>query len=538
MKFVVSLVAAVALGMLAAPLSAQELHVGLKASIDSADPHVLFTTNRNLDLHVYEPLVSQDRYLKPRPGLAVSWTSIEPTVWEFHLRPNVTFSDGTPFTADDVVFSLNRGRTLSGARTYRPYLKDIAAVEAVDPATVRIRTAQPSALLPWNLSTIGMVSARAAKDATSEDFNGGRAAVGTGPYRWVKWHRGRDVVLERNVGYWGGVEPWNRVVVRVIPNDSARVSALLSGDVDVIDAVPGNLVGRISDAATTGLVTDTSIFLAYLHLDQSRDQSPFVRAKDGAPLGRNPLKDARVRKALGLAINRRGLADRVMQGDAEPSGQLAPDGYAGHDPTLAPHAYDPDSAKALLAAAGYPDGFRSTIHCMNDRFAGDAQVCQAIASMFTAIGVATEVETMPAAVFFKRGSVQGSKGVPDFSVSLAIYGPLTGDPSITLTNLLQTIDREHGKGLINRALYSNPDLDRLIETAQSTFDEALRNSLLAQAIRIAVADEAMLPLFFLKSSWGIARPLSLRPRGDGYTMATGIRRSDQADRSAHGHKEE
>ena len=185
----------------------------MKAAVDGADPHLLFTPSRNVQLHVYEPLMVQDARMLPTPGLATAWRATAPDTWELMLRENVTFSDGTPFTAEDVVFSIKRAQTIEGMRTYRAYLKDIAAVEAVGPHQVRIRTHEPAAQLPFNLTTIGMVSARAARDATGEDFNGGRAAVGTGPYRWVRWTPGQAVVLERNGAYWGGEEPWMRGAV-------------------------------------------------------------------------------------------------------------------------------------------------------------------------------------------------------------------------------------------------------------------------------------------------------------------------------------
>ncbi|WP_168990462.1 ABC transporter substrate-binding protein [Aureimonas flava] len=508
----------------AAPFAlAQNLTVGMKGAVDSADPHLLYTPNRNIALQIYEPLIYQDRFLKPQPWLATSWTAVDDRTWEIKLREGVVFSDGTPFTADDVVFSLKRGLSIEGVRTYRAYLKDIDTVEAVDPLTVRIVTRQPSAVLPWNLTTIGMVSAKAADGASAEDFDGGRAAIGTGPYKWVRWTPGQDVVLERNETYWNGEEPWEKVRVRFIANDSARVAALLAGDVDLIDEVPGNLAARVKEGENTALVEDTSVFEVYLTMDRFRDASPYVKGADGAALAKNPFKDAKVREALTLAINRKGIAERIMQGAATPTGQIAPEGFAGYDETLPPAAYDPRRAKALLAEAGYPDGFQLTIHCFNDRFSGDAQSCQAIAQMFSAIGVRTQVETLPASVFYKRANSGGPNGEPEFSMIMSLYGTPTGNPVNSLVNLIQTADKERGLGVSNRGRYSNPEVDALIAKAQASFDGARSEELARQAAAAALSDQAIIPLFFLKSSWGVRKDLTLEPRGDGFIMMRNVR---------------
>lgn len=503
--------------------TAADLKIAMKSAVDSADPHQLYTPNRNIDLQVYEPLIYQDEHLRPVPWLATSWKNLDDTTWEIKLRDGVKFSNGKPFTSADVVFSLNRGMNIEGTRTYRAYLKDIASVDAVDPWTVRITTKQPSSLLPWNLTSIGMVSARDARDATADDFNGGRAAVGTGPYRWIKFTPGQDVVLEKNTTYWNGVEPWDKVTVRFISNDSARVAALLAGDVDVIDEIPGNLSKKISTSGTTSLVEYTSVFNVYLMADRFRDVTPFAKANDGSDLKENPFKNPKVRKAIGVAINRTGLAQRIMQGAATPTAQVSPEGFAGYDADLKLPTYDAAMAKKLLAEAGYPEGFQLTIHCFNDRFSGDSQVCQALGSMLTAIGVRTKVETMPASVFYKRASSGGPNDTPEFSLIMAIYGTPTGNPVNLLINLVQTFDKSKGVGVSNRGLYSNTDIDKLIVASQNTFDGAASEQKLIKASRLALNDGAIFPLFFLKSSWGTRSDITLAPRGDGFTMIRNIR---------------
>jgi peptide/nickel transport system substrate-binding protein len=523
MKFNLPVLAAILAVFTSNPAPAKDLVIAMKAAVDNADPHQLFTPNRNVDLQVYEPLVYQDRYLKPQPWLATSWRTIDPTTWEFKLRENVTFSDGTPFTADDVVFSLKRGLTIEGLRTYRGYLKDIETVEAKDAHTVIIKTRAPTSLLPWNLTSIGMVSAKAVQGATDADFNGGRAAVGTGPYRWIKWTPGDRVVLEKNPTYWNGVEPWDKVTFRFIPNDSARVAALLSGDVDVIDQVPGNLTKQASDNSKTRLVEDTSVFTAYLSFDRWRDVTPYVKSNDGSPLKSNPFRNEDVREAVNIALNRAGIVQRVMHGAAVATAQLAPEGMYGYDPSIKLPEYNSKKAKKLLAKAGYPDGFRLTIHCYNDRFAGDVQVCQAVASMLTAIGIQTSVEAMPSSVFFKRLRSGGEGGTPEFSFFMVLYGTPTGNSTNFVTSVLQTYDKAKGFGANNSNLYSNPEVDRLINASQASFDEKESEALLLKATDLSIKDYGLLPLFFLKSSWGMRAGLKIEPRGDGFTMARNIR---------------
>jgi peptide/nickel transport system substrate-binding protein len=346
------------------------------------------------------------------------------------------------------------------------------------------------------------------------------AAVGTGPYRWAGWIPGQRVVLERNDAYWGASEPWAKVTFRTVSNDGARVAGLLAGDDDVIDAVSGSLAGRLQNQTKVKLVSEISIFCLYLTLDQFRDNSPFVTDVDGKPMARNPLKDARVREAISLALNRTGLAGRVMDGTATPAGQIAPEGFAGYDPALKQVAYDPQQARQLLHDAGWPNGFQLTLHCLNDRYAGDSQTCQAVASMLTAIGIKSKVETLPASIFFRRAA---GKGEPEFSAAMSIFGSSSGDPIQSLIAIVESFDMAKSHGVNNRGRYSNPQVDRLIEQAQETFDEGAREKLVHQATALAVSEGGLIPIYFLKSNWGVSSKLQLSPRGDSYTMATLIR---------------
>ncbi|WP_170979375.1 ABC transporter substrate-binding protein [Roseomonas sp. HF4] len=512
-------------GALAAmPAAAQTLRIGMKAAVDGSDPHQSYSPNRNVQMHVYESLVFQDENLRPIPGLAESWRVVDASTWEFRLREGVTFHDGTPLRPADVAFSLRRAGEARGLRTYSAQMRSVVGVEEVDARTVRIRTDGPSPLLPNNLASIMIVSAAAVGDsATEDDFNGGRAAVGTGPYRWVRFNRGADVTIERAARHWAPPEPWQRVVYRFIPNDSARVSALLAGDIEVVDAVPPALYGRVRSDPRFNLVTSTSGFNFYLYVDSGREVSPFVTGADGQPLSPNPLRDVRVRRALSHALNRVGLAERAMEGGAEAAGQIAPAGYIGHVPDLGIPAYDPARARALLAEAGYPQGFGLTLQCTADRFAGDARSCQAIGQMFTAIGIRTEVEALPASIFFRRANRAPAAGGPEFSLSGSMFFTTTGAAPEGMNTILRTYNPAERQGASNRGRYSDATLDALLERIEGTLDDTEREALTQQAVRRVMEDVGIIPVFFVRAGWGTTRNLTLAPRGDQYTMATGIR---------------
>jgi peptide/nickel transport system substrate-binding protein len=513
---------ALLMSLAALPASAQTLRIGIKAAVDGADPHQSYSPNRNVQMHVYESLTSQDEFLRPIPGVAESWRVIDDTTWEFTLREGVTFHDGTPLTVGDIAFSMRRAQEAQGLRTYASTLRAIAAVEEVDARRLRILTHGPAPQLPSVLAVMMIVSASAANGATEQDFNGGRAAIGTGPYRWVRYTPASDVTIERAARHWGPPEPWQRVVYRFIPNDSARVSALLAGDVEVVDAVPPALYGRVRSDQRSRLVTATSGFNLYMYIDSGRERSPFVTGADGQMLDRNPLRDRRVRLALSHAINRSGLSERAMEGGAEPAGQIAPAGFIGHVPDLGVPAYDPARARALLAEAGYPQGFGLTIHCTADRFAGDARTCQALGQMLTQIGIKAEVETLPTAIFFRRAN-RGPPGEPDFSVSLSMFFSTTGVASEGMSNIIRSWNPQLGHGPANRGRYSDPVLDGLLADVERTMDDTQREELTRRAVRRAMAEAAIVPVFYVRSAWGTARNITLTPRGDQYTIATGIR---------------
>ena len=412
----------------AAPAAAEELKIAVAADVTSIDPHFFnLFPNNNIAEHIFDKLVQMDPDSKMIPGLATSWKTIDPTTWEFKLRKGVKFTDGSELTAEDVKFTLDRVPNVPNSPgPFTAYTKMIVGVEVVDPYTIRFRTAAPHPLMPNDLSTIYIVSKKAATGASTEDFNSGKAAVGSGRFKLVRYVSGDRIELVRNDGYWGEKAPYDKVTFKIIKNEPARVAALLSGDVDAIEQPPTADLARIKGDPKFTVTSKISHRVIYFNFDHLQRVSPFITGKDGKPLDRNPLTDVRVRRAFSKAINRPAIADRVMEGQAIPSGQLVSDKLFGFVPGLKADAYDPEGAKKLLKEAGYPDGFNLTIHGPSGRYVNDEKIVQAVAQMLTRIGINSKVETAPMAPYSARASKQ------EFSFHMVGWGASTGEASSPL----------------------------------------------------------------------------------------------------------
>jgi len=307
-------------------------------------------------------------------------------------------------------------------------------------------------------------------------------------------------------------------VFKPIKSDPARVAALLAGDVDMIDVVPTADIPRLKENPNVVLSQGVSNRVIYLHMDQFRDESPFITGTGG----KNPLMDQRVRKAISKAINRPAIVERVMEGVALPAGQLLPEGFFGVSPALKPEKYDPEGAKKLLADAGYSNGFGLTLHGPNDRYINDAKICQAIGQMLARVGIDAKVETMSKSVFFSKASRGGPNKSPAFSFILVGWGSGTGEASSPLKSLLHTYDKEKGLGASNRGRYSNTEMDKLVQQALATVDDAKREKLLQQATQIAIEDLGIIPLHYQVNVWATRKGLAYTPRTDEYTLATSV----------------
>lgn len=494
---------------------AENLSIGLSADVTSIDPHYhVLTPNNNISEQVFDSLVQKDDQQRMRPGLATSWKALDDTTWEFKLRHGVKFHDGSDFTAEDVVFSIDRPAAVKNSpSSFTIYTKAITEKIIVDAHTVRFKTATPYPLMPNDLSTISIVSKKAAANAASDDFNSGKATIGTGPYRFVRWAKGDRIEFVRNDAYWGPKPPWEKVTFRLITSDPARVAALLAGDVQAIENVPTADLAKLKTNSAVSLFRSISHRVMYLHLDSARERSPFLFDKAGKPLEKNPLKDVRVRRAISKAINRQAIAERVMEGAAVPTGQLMPEGFFGYTPALKVETYDPEGAKKLLAEAGYANGFALTLHGPNDRYVNDDQVCQAIAQMLTRVGIQIRVETMPSSVYFSRGTRL------EFSFMLVGWAADTAEASSPLKSLLATYDRDKGMGTTNRGRYSNPKMDAVLAQALATVDDARREKLLREATELAIGDLGIIPLYHQVNIWAARKGIAYLPRTDERTYA-------------------
>jgi peptide/nickel transport system substrate-binding protein len=403
-RFITLSIAAIGLSVSA---NAADLRVGLKSEPSSIDPHYHnLGPNNGFATHIFGQLVGSDENQQHYPDLAVSWKPINDTTWEFKLRKGVKWHDGSSFSADDVMFTVERAQNVPNSpSSFVTYLKG-KTFSKIDDYTIHVKTAKPYPLMPNDLSTVKIVSAKVGKGASTEDYNSGKATVGTGPYKFIEWVPGDRIVLERNDSYYGSKAAYDKVVFKPIKAGPARISALLAGDVDFIDNVPPLDVARLKTDKNVQLSSGPSNRVIYLHMDQFRENSPHITAKDGSPI-KNPLMDVRVRKAISLSINRDAIVSRVMEGIAVKAGQLLPAGFHGVSPNMKPDPYDTKMAKKLMADAGYPDGFKMTVHGPNDRYINDAKIAEALAQMLNRVGIDASVETMPKAVYFKRASRGG-----------------------------------------------------------------------------------------------------------------------------------
>ena len=304
--------------------------------------------------------------------------------------------------------------------------------------------------------------------------------------------------------------------MRIISNNASRTAGLLSGDLDVIDNIAPSDIPVIEGSENNSVVNIESNRLIYLMLDQFTDNSLYITDQNDQPLDKNPLKDLRVRQALSMSINREGLAEKLLGGQGMPASQFVPDKFTAA-PDLEVTPYDPEAAKALLAEAGYPDGFKLTVHGPNDRYLNDGRVLQAVAQMFSRIGVATRTELAPWVTF--RPHVSNH----DLSVALFGWASNTGETGPSMYAILGTQDPEMGRGVPNGGRYSNAEFDDKVLKALSTIDDEERAKLLKEATDIAMKDVALIPLYYPMVSWGVRKDIEYSGSPDQFTTAMDAR---------------
>lgn len=465
--------------------------------------------------NVYEPLVRRDRDLKVEPALAVRWEQPSPTVWRFHLRPDVKFHDGTAFTAEDVVFSVRRAKGQGSNVSTK--LATVTEARVVDPLTVEFVTAQPNPILLEEIADFFIMSKRWAEannaaqaaDLTRREENyATRNANGTGPFRLVSREPDQRTVLEPNTNWWDRAEHnLTRVEFNVIANAATRVAALLSGEVDMVYTVPPQDVERIGRTQGFRIHQKAELRTIFLGFDQSRDQ---LLKSDVQ--GRNPFKDVRVRRAFVHAIDVEAIRSRVMRGQSRPSWLMVGPGINGFDEDLdkARPRVDLDAARRLLSEAGYPNGFGVTMDCPNDRYVNDEAICQAVTAMLARIGVRVTLAAQTRARYFAE--ILG----PRYNTSFYLLGwtPATYDAHNMLFNLAAT--RKGDQGQFNVGAYSNPRVDELTAKIAVETNVAERNRMISEAFRIHAEDVGHIPLHQQQVIWAAKANVELVQLADNW----------------------
>ena len=508
---------------------AQDLKIGLAAEPTAADPHYhKLTSNDALSAHIYDNLVGRDADMKLVPALAKSWKILDDTTWEFKLRDDIVFSNGKPFSADDIVFTfcrtMNNEQGIAGS--YATAVQVMDDIQTPDPYTVIIKTKIPYPLLAAEMARLPIIwNGIVPHDKlvfepkkgcgvtgpwpTVADFNNGRAAIGTGPYTLKSYVKGTGVELARNERYWGTKPAWKNVKLVPVPNAGPRLTGLLAGDFDVIENPAARDLKRINENANFKYITTPSTRMIFFQMDAGRATSPNVKAPDG----KNPLQDVRVRQAISMAIDRKMITDRIMDGVAVVANQYMPEGMFGAIPNAPALTYDPVAAKKLMVEAGYPNGFELTISTTNDRYINDGQVAQAVAQFLSRIGIKASVDAMTNSIYFPK------RAKKDFSFAIGGWPAETGEASSFLSLWVASLDQPLGLGTSNYGGFSDPAFDKVFRQAIETVDPDKRAKLLQQASAMALAQMPSVPLHFESSIWAFRKGIAYQGRRDQYTLA-------------------
>ena len=524
--FKATLVAAVAAGALLAaqPGSAKTFKWANDGDVSSMDPYARNETFLlSFMANIYEPLARRNRQLKLEPALATKWEQPSPTLWKVTLRQGVKFSDGTPFTADDVVFSMTRangkGSNVAGN------LVSVKEVRKTGDLGIEIETKYPDPLLMDKLVQIGIMSkvwadknnAQFTADMTKNEENfATRNSNGTGPF--VVKLREPDVrtILEPNKTWWDKPEHnLTEVVFQRIANDATRVAALLSGEIDMIYTVPPQDTDRIGKTAGRRVLEGPETRVVFLGFNQQVDELPESNIK-----GKNPFKDKRVREAFYRAIDVEAIKRTVMRGQSQPTALMIGAGLNGYDKSMDVRPkFDPDMSKKLLADAGYPNGFETGMDCPNDRYVKDAAICQATVSMLAKVGIKVNLLAQTRSKYFAkilRTSSDIEKS-PNTSFYMLGWSPgATYDVHNVFESLIQTPSAATKKGLFNAGGYSNKKVDELSDKMEQETDVAKRNAMIKEATKIYLDDYAYIPLHQQVLVWAAKDNVDLFQPADNY----------------------
>ena len=470
---------------------------------------------------VYESLVYYNsKTFKIEPMLATAWKQVSPTQVRFNLRTGVKFSDGTPFTADDVVYSITRA--MSKTSNYAVYTQGIDRVVKVNDSTVDFIMKGPNPVLLNQLTELRIMSKAWAeknksvepKDIRTKDETfAHRNAMGTGQYMVKEWQPDQKLVMVKNPNYWGKNDSnVTEIIYTPIKSEATRVAALLSGEVDfVLDPSPQDL-GRLRANPNLKVIDGVENRTIFFGMDQFRNELPGSNIK-----GKNPLKDVKVRMALYQAIDSDSLHRVTMRGLSQPTGTLVAPQVAGW--TEAVHKrfpYNPETSKKLLAEAGYPQGFEVDFACPNNRYINDEEICQSVAAMWARIGVKAKLRTLPLTTYFPM--IQRYEA----SIYMLGWGVPTFDALYSLQSLVRTAGAQ-GDGNYNVGRYSNPQMDALVERVKKEVDQSNRTALIEQALQLSHQDVSHIPLHNQLIPWAMKKNIDLYHRADNRIDMRGVK---------------
>ena len=522
----VCLAAGAALLVFAGPCGGKTLRFSSQGDYLSADPHATNEALTNsLNSHVFEALVSRGPDLELRPALATHWRRTSPTTWIFHLRRNVRFHDGTPFDADDVVFSIARAR--GATSTFRVFANGVGEARRIDEHTVELRTEAPQPVMLEMLGGIFIMSGQWCRmhgALEAQDFRHGkesytsRHANGTGPFVLVTREPDRHTIFERNFEWWG----WNedplagnvaRIVYVPMKNAAARVAALLAGSIDLVVDPPVQHVDRLRREPSIVIHEGRENRVVFLGFDQWRDELPGSGVR-----GRNPFKDRRVRQAIYQAIDVESIQRKVMRGLSIPTAINLPNPSAAGIPSAMDrrHPYDPRQSRKLLAQAGLADGFRMALDCPNNRYVADESICVAVAGMLSKVGIQVTVRARPFSEYFPR--------LLRREVSFFLLG--AGGPNTdAIFTLLQVMHSrtDTGEGDLNIGQYRDDQLDALIDAARTDLDPARRQETINHALQRHHEQIHHIPLHLQVIPWASRANTEVIHRADNWLQATWVK---------------
>ena len=515
MKSLLSLAVFAAFALGAAQAPAQTLRWASAGDPLTLDPYAQNETLTNaVNAEVYEFLVGRDRKLGIVPLLATEWQQNGPLKWTLKLRSGVKFHDGRPFTADDVVFSLNRAKQPSSQIAV--YANALGEAKKIDDLTIEFNLPQVEPIFLQKLNALYIMSkgwAEEHKATKTQDFAGkeesfaSRNTNGTGPFMLVSREAGTKTVFKRNPNYWGKIDGnLQQVVYTPIQNPATRTAALISGEIDFVLDPELRDVEPLRKTSGVTVIDGPENRVLFIGMDQGRDELLYSSVK-----GKNPFKDLRVRKALYLAIDIETIKTRLMNGQSSPTGALVPSplGSLGDADIEKRLPYDMNAAKALLAEAGYPKGFEFTIDCPNNRYVNDEKLCIALASQWAKIGLTVRVNAQNKSLFFSKLEKL------DTSAYLFGWGGSITDPETTFTPLYRNRG-DKGVGEYNRGNFKDDELDALAAASSKEADPEKRKTLIRQVFKRQQEQVHYIPLHRQFIPWAARSNVSVVHRADNW----------------------